>query len=351
MIRIGVDIGGTKMEIVALDESGKELLRRRAPAPAGSYDEAIVAIGGFTLEAERAVGEHCTVGIGTPGAVSRGSGVLKNAYASALNGMPVRPDLERLLGRELRFANDANCFALSEAIDGAGKGARLVFGVILGTGVGGGIVVNGGALEGANAICGEWGGHGCIEAFLSGPGLARDHLLATAEAREPADIVARAESGDRGCAATLERYEERLARALASVINLFDPEIIVLGGGLSNIDRLYRSVPARWSRHIYSDAVEIVGPFAVPREPKIARQRLRVGRERRGAVDRQRRIAYPDLDRTELGLGPDVPVKVLHALHDAVIAHLRKIGFEFRPAAHKRNPPAQGKGMDRREAR
>ncbi|HYQ93924.1 MAG TPA: ROK family protein, partial [Burkholderiales bacterium] len=192
-----------------------------------------------------------------------------------LNGMPVRPDLERLLGREVRFANDANCFALSEAIDGAAKGARLVFGVILGTGVGGGIVVNGGALEGANAICGEWGhnslpwpvpgempgprcacgGNGCIEAFLSGPGLARDHLLATAEAREPADIVARAESGDRGCAATLERYEERLARALASVINLFDPEVIVLGGGLSNIDRLYRSVPARWSRHIYSDAV------------------------------------------------------------------------------------------------
>src|SRR5258706_3300242 len=275
MIRIGVDIGGTKMEIVALDDSGKELLRRRAPAPGGSYDEAIVAIAGFTLEAERAVGEHCTVGVGTPGAVSRGSGVLKNAYASALNGMPVRPDLERLLGREVRFANDANCFALSEAIDGAAKGARIVFGVILGTGVGGGIVVDARALSGANAICGEWGHNplpgpapgempgprcacgrnGCIEAFLSGPGLARDHLLATGEARAPADIVARAESGDRGCAATLERYEDRLARALASVVNLLDPETIVLGGGLSNTDRLYRNVPALWSRHVYSDTV------------------------------------------------------------------------------------------------
>src|SRR5258707_2115939 len=263
MIRIGVDIGGTKMEIVALDESGKELLRRRAPAPAGGYDEAIVAIAGFTLEAESAVGEHCTVGIGTPGAVSHGSGVLKNAYASALNGMPVRPDLERLLGREVRFANDANCFALSEAIDGAAKGARVVFGVILGTGVGGGIVVDGRALGGANAICGEWGHNslpwpapeempgprcacrrnGCIEAFLSGPGLARDHLLATGEGRAPADIVARAESGDRGCAATPERYEDRLGRALASVVNLLDPETIVPGCGLSRVERLGPNVP------------------------------------------------------------------------------------------------------------
>src|SRR6266851_4369098 len=275
MIRIGVDIGGTKIEIAAIDESGAELLRRREPAPRVGYAEAIGAIAKFVLEAERAVGAPCSVGIGTPGAVSRESGVLKNAYASALNGMPVKPDLERLLGREVRFANDANCFALSEAIDGAAKGARVVFGAILGTGVGGGIVVDGRALEGANAICGEWGHNslpwplpeempgprcacgrdGCIEAFLSGPGLARDHLLATGEAREPADIVARAESGDRGCALTLARYEERLARALASVINLLDPETIVLGGGLSRIERLARNVPALWSRHVYSDTV------------------------------------------------------------------------------------------------
>ncbi len=275
MIRIGVDLGGTKMEIAALDESGAELLRRRAPAPRGSYAEAIEAIAQLVLEAEREAGARGTVGIGTPGAVSRGSGVLKNAYASALNGKPVKPDLERRLGREVRFANDANCFALSEAIDGAAKGAQLVFGVILGTGVGGGVVADGRAIEGVNSIAGEWGHNalpwptpgelpgprcncgrdGCIEAFLSGPGLARDHLLATGEARAPADIAARAESGDRGCALTLDRYEERLARALASVINLLDPEIIVLGGGLSRIERLVRNVPARWTRHVYSDSV------------------------------------------------------------------------------------------------
>ena len=275
MIRIGVDIGGSKMEIAAIDESGSELLRHRAPAPGESYAKAIAAIAEFILEAERTLAVRCSVGICTPGAVSRGSGTLKNAYASALNAMPVKPDLERLLGREVRFANDANCFALSEAIDGAAKGARVVFGVILGTGVGGGIVVDGRGLSGANAICGEWGHNslpwplpgempgprcacgraGCIEAFLSGPGLARDHLLATGEAREPADIAACAESGDRGCAATLERYEERLARALASVINLLDPEVIVLGGGLSNADRLYRNVPARWGPYVYSESV------------------------------------------------------------------------------------------------
>ncbi len=275
MIRIGVDIGGSKMEIAAIDESGSELLRRRAPAPGESYAKAIAAIAEFILEAERTLAVRCSVGICTPGAVSRGSGTLKNAYASALNAMPVKPDLERTLGREVRFANDANCFALSEAVDGAAKGARVVFGVILGTGVGGGIVVDGRGIEGANAICGEWGHNslpwplpgetpgprcacgrdGCIEAFLSGPGLARDHLLATREAREPADIAARAESGDRGCAATLERYEERLARALASVINLLDPEVIVLGGGLSNTDRLYRNVPARWGPYVYSESV------------------------------------------------------------------------------------------------
>jgi len=275
MIRIGVDIGGSKMEIAAIDESGSELLRRRAPAPGESYAKAIAAIAEFILEAERTLAVRCSVGICTPGAVSRGSGTLKNAYASTLNAMPVKPDLERLLGREVRFANDANCFALSEAIDGAAKGARVVFGVILGTGVGGGIVVDGRGLSGANAICGEWGHNslpwplpgempgprcacgrdGCIEAFLSGPGLARDHLLATGEAREPADIAACAESGDRGCAATLERYEERLARALASVINLLDPEVIVLGGGLSNADRLYRNVPARWGPYVYSESV------------------------------------------------------------------------------------------------
>jgi fructokinase len=192
-----------------------------------------------------------------------------------LNGMPVKSDLEGLLAREVRFANDANCFALSEAADGAAAGARVVFGAILGTGVGGGVVVDGRALHGANAIAGEWGHNtlpwptadelpgprcGCgklghIEAFLSGPGLARDYGLAAGEPLEPAQIIARAESGDPGCEAALSRYEERLARALASVINLLDPDAIVLGGGLSNAERLYRNVPRHWGRYVYSDSV------------------------------------------------------------------------------------------------
>src|SRR5260221_4902865 len=231
MIRIGVDIGGTKMEIAAIDESGEELLRRRAAAPGGSYDEAMAAIAEFILEVERTLAARCSVGVCTPGAVSIGSGTLRNAYASVLNAMQVKPDLERLLGHQVRFAYDANCFALSEAIDGAAKGARVVFGVILGTGVGGGIVVDGRALSGANAICGEWGPNslpwpvpeempgppcacgrnGCIEAFLSCPGLAPDHLLATGEARAPAQIVVRDGTGGRESARLPSRHVERRA--------------------------------------------------------------------------------------------------------------------------------------------
>ena len=274
MIRIGVDIGGTKMAIAALDESGAELFRRRSDAPNGAYADALRALANAVLQAELEAGGPCTVGVGTPGAVSR-AGVLRNAFASVLNGRPLKPDLERLLGREVRFANDANCFALSEAADGAAAGAGVVFGVILGTGVGGGVVVGGRALEGRNAIAGEWGHNalpwirpdelpgppcGCgkpghIEGFLSGPGLARDYQLAAGAALEPAQIVARAESGDVACEAALARYEERLARALASVINLIDPDAIVLGGGLSNAVRLYRNVPKLWGPYVYSDAV------------------------------------------------------------------------------------------------
>jgi fructokinase len=275
MIRIGVDIGGTKMAIAALDESGAELFRRRSDAPGGAYPDALRKLADAVLDAEREAGGPCTVGVGTPGAVSAGTGVLKNAYASVLNGKPLKPDLERLLGREVRFANDANCFALSEAADGAAAGARVVFGVILGTGVGGGVVVDGRALAGANAIAGEWGHNalpwiraeelpgprcGCgkdghIEAFLSGPGLARDLRRVTGEQLEPSQILARAGAGDYDCEAALARYEERLARALASVINLLDPDAIVLGGGMSNAERLYRSVPELWGRHVYSDSV------------------------------------------------------------------------------------------------
>jgi fructokinase len=274
MIRIGVDIGGTKMAIAALDESGKELFRRRSDAPNGAYPDALRTLADAVLAAEREAGAPCSVGIGTPGAVSAG-GVLRNAFASVLNGRPLKPDLERLLGREVRFANDANCFALSEAADGAAAGASVVFGVILGTGVGGGVIVSGRALAGANAIAGEWGHNalpwirpdelpgprcGCgkeghIEAFLSGPGLALDYRLAAGAELEPAQIIARAESGDAACEAALARYEERLARALASVINLLDPDAIVLGGGLSNAARLYRNVPKLWGPYVYSAAV------------------------------------------------------------------------------------------------
>jgi fructokinase len=274
MIRIGVDIGGTKMEIAALDESGAEVFRRRGDAPRGAYPEALHALADAVRAAEAEVGERCTVGIGTPGAVSS-DGRLRRAHASALNGMPLKPDLERLLDREVRFANDANCFALSEAADGVAAGADVVFGVILGTGVGGGTVVGGRVLHGANAIAGEWGHNslpwirreelpgprcGCgkeghIEAFLSGPGLARDLKAAGGAALEPAQIIARAESGDAACEAALARYEERLGRALASVINLLDPDVIVLGGGLSNAGRLVRNVPGHWRPYVYSDSV------------------------------------------------------------------------------------------------
>ena len=275
MIRIGVDIGGTKMAIAALDESGAELFRRRSDAPNGAYPDALRSLADAVLTAEREAGAPCSVGVGTPGAVSAKTGVLKNAYASVLNENPLKPDLERLLGREVRFANDANCFALSEAVDGAAAGANVVFGVILGTGVGGGVVVAGRALAGANAIAGEWGHNalpwirsdelpgprcGCgreghIEAFLSGPGLSRDLKLASGAALEPAQIIARAGSGNAACEAALARYEERLARALASVINLIDPEVIVVGGGMSNAERLYRNVPRLWGPYVYADSV------------------------------------------------------------------------------------------------
>src|SRR5437762_7308434 len=257
MIRIGVDIGGTKMEIAAIDESGAELLRRRESAPRAGYAQAIEAIAQFVLAVESELGARCTVGIGTPGAVSRTTGVLRNAYASALNGMPVRPDLERLLGREVRFANDANCFALSEAIDGAAKGAAIVFGAILGTGAGGGIVIGGQVLEGHNALAGEWGHtplpwmtpqehpgpacycgrSGCIEQFVAGPALKRD-------VAQHGEEIAN------------ELHEDRLARAFSMVVNFLDPDVIVLGGGLSNIQRLYTTVPRLLPKYVYSQTVD-----------------------------------------------------------------------------------------------
>lgn len=272
-LRIGVDLGGTKIEIIALDLTGRELLRRRIATPHGDYTATVMAIAGLVDATEMALGQSGTLGIGIPGAESLANGLIKNANSTCLIGRPLRHDLQTLLQREIRLANDANCFALSEAIDGAGQGAAIVFGVILGTGVGGGIVVDGKVLTGANAIAGEWGHNplplpeagdlplppcycgrsGCIETYLSGPALSRDHLLNSGEQLAPAEIDQRASTGDAACEATLRRYEARLGRALAGIINVLDPQVIVLGGGLSKLERLYRNLPVCCGQHVFSD--------------------------------------------------------------------------------------------------
>jgi fructokinase len=274
-MRIGVDLGGTKIEAAVIDPEGRLRLSRRMATPAGDYAGTIEAVRALVAEIEAVLGRSCPVGIGMPGSLSPGTGLVRNSNSTCLNGRRFDRDLGRALARPLRFANDANCFALSEAIDGAAAGAALVFGVILGTGVGGGIVANGRLLTGANAIAGEWGHsplpwpgdaerpgpscycgkQGCNETFLSGPGLARDHRAATGEALDAALIAARAEAGDAGAEASLARYEDRLARGLAVVINLLDPDVIVLGGGLGRIGRLYRNVPRLWGSYVFADSV------------------------------------------------------------------------------------------------
>jgi fructokinase len=276
MLRFGIDLGGTKIEIIALAQDGHELLRRRVATPKDDYGAILDAVAGLVHGAETELGDRGSVGIGTPGSISRATGLLRGSNSVCLNGKPIKSDLEALLRREVPITNDANCFALSEATDGAAAGAEVVFGVILGTGVGGGIVVRGYVLTGPNAIAGEWGhnplpwpkdderpgcpcfaGHsGCIETFLSGPGIERDHLRATGEALTSHDIGARAAIGDAACEATMRRYEERLARALAHVVNILDPDVIVLGGGMSNVHRLYASVTALWGSWVFSDRVD-----------------------------------------------------------------------------------------------
>ncbi len=272
MLRLGIDLGGTKIEIVALSDGSVELLRRRVPTPRGNYLGTLKVVADLVNEVENQLGERGTVGIGIPGAESRATGLIKNANSTWLIDKPLRDDLQTLLKREVRLANDANCFALSEAIDGAAAGAGVVFGVILGTGVGGGIVARGKVLTGANAIAGEWGHNrlpgdelnwpecycgrkGCVETFLCGPGLRRDHATTNGEILDPGEIAARAAAGDVACEATLRRYEQRLARALAQVINILDPDVIVLGGGLSNLGRLYGNVPKLWGAQVFSDQV------------------------------------------------------------------------------------------------
>jgi fructokinase len=275
-MRLGIDLGGTKIEIIALDNDGRELLRRRVPTPQGNYYETLQAIAQLVCAAEAELGQQGSVGIGTPGTLSRATGCLKNSNSVVLNGQPVLQDLEALLQRKIRISNDANCFALSEATDGAAAGAEVVFGVILGTGVGAGIVVNGRVLTGPNGIAGEWGHnplpwpephelpgpgcycgkHGCIETFLSGPGMAQLHQRETGEALNSAEIVRRAELGDIDCERSMKAYEQRLARSLAHVINILDPDVIVPGGGMSNIGRLYKNVPELWGQWVFSDRVD-----------------------------------------------------------------------------------------------
>jgi predicted NBD/HSP70 family sugar kinase len=276
MIRFGIDLGGTKIELLALNGTGETLWRRRLPTPKGDYSGTLQAIAQLIADAETELGGRGTIGIGTPGAISQASGRMKNCNSTWLNGQPLLEDLQQLLSRPVRIANDADCFALSEAVDGAAAGATTVFGVILGTGVGGGIVVRNRLLDGPNAIAGEWGHNplpwptdderpgpgcycgraGCIETFLSGPGLSRCHRERTGEALEAFQIVERSDAGDPSCGATIEIYEDRLARALAHIINILDPHAIVLGGGLSNCGRLYRSLPLLWGRYVFSDRVD-----------------------------------------------------------------------------------------------
>ncbi|MFB0936046.1 MAG: ROK family protein [Propionivibrio sp.] len=274
-LRLGIDLGGTKIEVIALDPRGNAVLRRRVPTPQGDYRGTLATVAGLVESVETELGLRGSVGVGIPGAESAIDGHIKNANSTCLNGKPLRRDLQTLLQREIRIENDANCLALSEAVDGAGSEARVVFAVILGTGVGGGIVANGHLLTGANHISGEWGHNplpypeedtrppprcycgrqGCVETWLSGPGMSADHARHTGATLTVPEIADHAAQGESGCEATLQRYERRLAKSLAQVINILDPEVVVLGGGISNLDRLYKNVPALWGNYIFSDVV------------------------------------------------------------------------------------------------
>ncbi len=278
-MRLGLDLGGTKIEIVALGDDGGEILRRRTPTPRGSYRGIINALAGLVHQAEAELaalghnGPH-TAGIGMPGAISPFTGLAMNANSTEINGMPFKSDLEALLGREVRLANDANCLAVSEAVDGAAAGARVVFAAILGTGVGAGLAIDGATWEGRHRIAGEWGHNplpwpsveevseaapcfcgqrGCLETWISGTGFTRDYQRATGKVLHGAEIIAAAAAGEAAAAATLNRYVDRLGRALAHVVNLLDPDVIVLGGGMSNVDPIYNRLPAAVARYLFSD--------------------------------------------------------------------------------------------------
>lgn len=283
-LRLGIDLGGTKIELVALGAHGQELHRKRVPTPQADYAATVAAMAALVRDAESRLGARGTVGIGIPGSVSPADGRVRNANSTCLNGQLLRQDLERALAREVRLANDANCLAASEATDGAAAGTQVVFAVILGTGVGGGIAIHGQALAGHNAVAGEWGHNplpwqrgdehpgppcwcgrlGCIETWLSGPGFVADHARAVrvagvppadAPAFDAAAVVQRMRSGDPVAVAAFDRYVDRLARALAHVINVLDPNAIVLGGGMSNVEELYERVPRAWGANVFSDIV------------------------------------------------------------------------------------------------
>ena len=275
-LRIGIDLGGTKIEGAAFDDGGSEVRRLRIPTPRGDYQAGLDAIRGLVAALEEGASQ-ATVGLGIPGSISPMTGRVQNANSTWLNGQAFDADLERTLGRPVRIANDANCFALSEAVDGAGAAARVVLGIILGTGCGSGIVIDGTLVEGRHRAGGEWGHnplpwprdgewpgpqcwcgrHGCMETWVSGPALAADHTRITGEEFAPEAIVARAISGDAKSAATLARHAERLARGLAHVANIIDPDVIVLGGGLSELAHLYEVLPALIAQHIFADAPSV----------------------------------------------------------------------------------------------
>ncbi len=270
---IGIDWGGTKIEAIALSEAGETLARVRVPTPRENYEGCIRAVMGLVEQIESEVESRGSVGIGIPGAISPATGLVKNANSTWIIGRPLASDLEQALGRPLKFENDANCFAVSEATDGAGAGAGLVWGVILGTGVGSGIAIDGRALSGRNRIAGEWGhnplpwpqadelpgppcycgDNGCIETFLSGPGFAADHRRRTGASARAEEIMAAMRAGDAAARESFERYLDRLARGIAHVVNILDPDAVVLGGGMSDIDELYAPLPERVAPHVFSD--------------------------------------------------------------------------------------------------
>lgn len=275
MLRIGVDLGGTKIEVLAMNQQGDELYRQRVPTPKSDYAGTLNSICELVLLTENTLQQECSVGICTPGSVSADTQLLRNSNSTCLNQKPFKHDLEQLLSREVRISNDANCFTLSEATDGAAKDAPIVFGVIIGTGCGGGLVINGQLIDGPNSICGEWGHNSlpwpdasenhatecwcgkydCLETYLSGSGLEFDFYQCCGYKMDGAQIIAASEAGDPCALQVLARYEKRLAKSLAMIVNILDPHVIVLGGGMSNVMRLYKNIPSIWGKYIFSDYI------------------------------------------------------------------------------------------------